>query len=199
MNLKGRHDRYGVLAIGFHWVLAVAILAELPLGLLAAHAPDVQHSAALLRIHVPLGVLILLLALSRLVWWMVDRRPKATTGEPRWRIGAAHLVHVLLYGLPILIGASGVALMVMSGAAPMLFSAKPGMLPRFTDFAPMTVHATSAFLLIGMLGCHLGAVVFHQFVRRDHLLARMGVGSRRADGLGGSAEPTRDAGPLLYP
>ncbi len=31
-------------------------------------------------------------------------------------------------------------------------------------------------LLLALLAAHIGAALYHQFVRRDQLLARMGVG-----------------------
>jgi cytochrome b561 len=31
--------------------------------------------------------------------------------------------------------------------------------------------------MLALLALHVGAALWHQFVRRDHLLARMGVGA----------------------
>ncbi len=179
--------RYGSLAIAFHWTLAAAILAALPLGLLAARASDDGRAAALLRIHVPLGMLILILTLARAAWRYRHRPPPAPAGLPRWQAGAARVSHALLYILPVAVAASGIALLALSGAAPILFSRVQGALPDFSRFPPMAVHALGAFALIGLVCLHLAAVIHHQFVRRDRLLARMGIGSLPA--------PHGDAGP----
>ena len=41
----------------------------------------------------------------------------------------------------------------------------------------MIVHAAGAFAIVALLCFHVGAALYHQFYKRDHLLARMGIGS----------------------
>jgi cytochrome b561 len=53
-------------------------------------------------------------------------------------------------------------------------------LPDFSTVTPSVVHGLAARLLIGLLILHIAAALFHHFVRRDRLLARMGLGRRRA-------------------
>lgn len=173
---SGTPQRYGSLAIAFHWTVAAAILVALPLGFLAAHATDARQAASVLRIHVPLGILILVLTAGRAIWRYRHRPPPAPAGQPRWQAGAARITHILLYVVPIVTGVSGLALLALSGAAPILFSRARGALPDFSRFPPMTAHALGAFALVGLLCFHLGAVVYHQVLRRDRLLARMGIG-----------------------
>lgn len=177
MILKGNSDRYGPLAAALHWVSALAILAMLALGFIAARSPDPALTATLLRIHIPLGVLVLALTVTRIVWWLFDRRPAEPAGQPRWQSIAAHTTHGVMYGVLILMGASGIGLTALSGAGAVLFLAAPGPLPDFTSFAPMKAHALGAFAMVGLLCFHVGAVVYHQFYRRDRPLARMGIGT----------------------
>ena len=37
-------------------------------------------------------------------------------------------------------------------------------------------HGLGAFALLGLVTLHVGAALYHQLVRRDRLLARMGIG-----------------------
>lgn len=174
------HDapgRYDPLAIAFHWTSAMAILAAIPLGFLAARATDDRHTAALLRIHVPLGILILILTLARVLWRVRHAPPPAPSGQPRWQLAVARISHVLLYGVPLVLGTSGIGLMILSGAAPAIFSQVQDNLPDFRRFPPMTVHAVGAFALAGLICLHVAAAVYHQVVRRDRLFARMGIGT----------------------
>ena len=180
MTGDGARQSYRLPAIVFHWALAAAILVVLPLGFLAAHAPGSPQARSLLRIHVPLGILILLLAVARAIWRYRHAPPPAPCGQPHWQIAAARVSHTLLYVVPILLGASGLALLALSRAAPIVFARVRGTLPDFTQFPPMAVHAAAAFVLLGLLGLHLAAVIYHQAYRRDRLLARMGVGSPSA-------------------
>lgn len=174
MILKGSSDRYGLVAVTLHWVSAAAIVGLVAIGFAAANSADAARTAALLRIHVPLGALVFALTIARSMWWLVDRRPAPPVG-PRWQHIAARLNHAALYGIVILLGTSGIAVMVLSGAAAILFFGAPGPLPRFSDLAPMAAHATGAIALVGLLGLHVGAALYHQVIRRDHLLARMGI------------------------
>lgn len=177
MTLKGDSRRYGALLIALHWTSAVAILALLVLGFAAANTSDQALEASLLRFHVPLGVLTFALTCIRIAWWFFDRRPKAPQGQPRWQSATAHAIHRLLYLVTVVMGASGIGLLILSGAGAVLFFASPGPLPDFTAFRPMTAHAIGAFAMVGLLCIHTGAALYHQFVRRDRLFSRMGLGS----------------------
>ena len=170
-------QRYDITAIVFHWTLAAAIVVVLPLGFLAARAPDSQRAATLLRVHIPLGILILLMTVARAIWRYRHAPPARPAGQPRWQIGVARVSHGLLYVVPIVMGISGIGLLALSGAAPIVFERVRAELPDFSRFPPMTVHALGAFLLVALLGLHVAAALYHQFYRRDRLLSRMGVGA----------------------
>ena len=90
---------------------------------------------------------------------------------------AARLVHFGLYGVILVMVASGIATILLTGAGAQLGGAAPLPLPDFTLAPPFTVHGILARVLIVLLAGHIGAALWHQFVRRDRLLARMGLGS----------------------
>ena len=177
MAFRGNRGRYGSLAIALHWVSAIAILVLLVLGFRAANAADSGQRAALLRLHVPLGTLVLFLTVTGLMWWLFDQKPDDPAGQQRWQTLTAHAVHALLYLALIVMGISGIGLLILSGASEVLFFGASGPLPRFSDFPPMIVHAAGAFAIVALLCFHVGAALYHQFYKRDHLLARMGIGS----------------------
>lgn len=176
MTARGTELRYGSVAIAFHWACAAAIIALIALGFLAAGTDDPAQKATLLRFHVPLGMLTLVLMVSRLAWRLFDHRPRPAAGQPAWQAVTARLTHAALYLVVLLVGGSGVALMVVSGAGAVLFSAAPA-LPDFSQYGAMIAHGVGAFVLVGLLGMHIGAACYHQFYKRDGLLTRMGVGS----------------------
>ena len=173
-----RPRSYNSVAIAFHWASTAVILVALPLGFLAAHASDSRQATPLLRIHIPLGILALVLTVARAIWRYRHAPPPPPSDQPLWQTRVARVSHALLYVVPVVLGASGLALLAMSGAAPILFARMPGALPDFSRFAPMAVHALGAIVLIGLLTLHVAAVLYHQVYRRDQLLARMGIGSR---------------------
>lgn len=177
MTLKGDGLRYGSVQVALHWTSAAAILVLLALGFTAAATDGSAQKAALLRVHVPLGTLVLALTIVWIGWRLFDKKPDEPAGQPRWQAFTARAVHGLLYAVLILMGASGIGLMVLSGAGAILFSGVPGPLPDFRDFRPLAAHGAGAATMVGLLCLHVGAVLYHQFHKQDRLLARMGVGT----------------------
>lgn len=175
MPLTSTADRYGTVAVAIHWTSALVILAALAGGLIMGNAIDPATVRTILPIHVGLGLTALLLTLVRIGWWLWgDKRPQPVAGMPKLQERAASAVHGLLYLTILLLAASGIATMLLSGAMAALLSGAP--LPDFSQVAPRAVHGLVGWVLILLLVAHVGAALWHQFIRRDHLLARMGVG-----------------------
>jgi cytochrome b561 len=177
MAMRGTADRYGTLAVAIHWVAALATLAQLGLGFAVAAAGDDAHRIALLQFHAPLGVLILALTAIRLVWWLFDRRPRNPAGQSRWQSFAAWTVQRLMVVITILAGVSGMGLLVRSGANLIVFGAAPGPLSDFTQYFQRYVHGAATFALAVLLVVHVAAALHHQFVRRDGVFGRIGLGA----------------------
>jgi cytochrome b561 len=173
MTLESTPTRYGTTAIALHWTSAAAVLVLLASGVAAANAVDGPPPGLILT-HAALGVIALVLTLVRIVWWlMFDRRPQPAE-MPGWQKTMASAVHGLLYLSLLVMGASGIATLALSGAVPALLSGAP--LPDLSELAPRAVHGLVSKLLLVLLVAHIGAAIYHQLVMRDHLLARMGVG-----------------------
>jgi cytochrome b561 len=170
----GQPERYGRVAAALHWLIALLILALLGTGFAAANAEG-PAKGALLRPHLPLGLAVLALTLLRLVWtlieWRRGARPGAVPGMPAWQHQFARAAHALLYIVPFGMAASGIGLMALSGAAPAIFGGDP--LPDFWRHAPRIPHGIGARLLVALLLLHVGAALYHQFLRRDGLLGRL--------------------------
>jgi cytochrome b561 len=176
MRWKSSGDRYGAVATMIHWLTAFAVISLLISGLVIAGETDPAAKAALLRVHVPMGVLVLVLTITRVAWWIFfDRRPDAVKPGSTAQMMAAKIVHIAFYPLLLAVAASGIAMIALSGAAAVLFFGAAGPLPDFWDFAPRAPHMVFAYALIGLVVLHIAAALFHQFIKRDGLLARMGL------------------------
>lgn len=174
---KSSSDRYGRVAILFHWGSAALVIGLMLAGNRAADTTDLDAKAALLRLHAPIGAALLVLTLLRIGWWVLaDKKPEDPVGLPPLQAKAAKAVHGLLYVAVLGLAGSGIALMTLSGAGEILFGGAPGPLPDFWDFAPRYGHAAMAWLMTALLVAHVGAALYHQVVRKDRLLARMGIG-----------------------
>lgn len=181
MRMKSSSDRYGSVAIILHWLTAAAIVGLFVLGFRAAMMDDPAGKAALLRVHVPLGVFVLAMTVLRIGWRFVDRKPDPVRQQGRLQAIAARAVHTLLYVVIIAMGASGIGMLAVSGAGPILFGGVSGSLPNFANLAPHMPHVIGAFAMLALLALHVSAALYHQFVRRDRLLARMGIGGHLPD------------------
>ncbi|KAB2958210.1 MAG: cytochrome B [Rhizobiaceae bacterium] len=175
--MKSTADRYGTVAVAIHWLSAALVLVLLASGFRAAGTIDPTAKASLLRVHAVVGATVLVLTLARIAWWVfADRRPAEAAGMPRLQARAARAVHLLFYVVLIGMAASGVGMLALSGAANILFGNAPGPLPDFMAYAPRIPHGLGALLLVALVLAHVAAALYHQFVMRDRLLARMGIG-----------------------
>lgn len=80
------------------------------------------------------------------------------------------------YALVFLIAGSGIAMSVLAGLPGIVFDGVGSLPANFDALPPHFVHGIVAKLLMLAIGLRIAAVVYHQFVRRDGLLSRMGFG-----------------------
>ncbi|WP_299847011.1 cytochrome b/b6 domain-containing protein [uncultured Roseovarius sp.] len=176
--MKSTSEKYGTVAVTIHWLSAVLILAQLGSGFRAASMVDSAAKEAILTFHAPLGIVILVLTIARLLWWkFADRKPDPVAGDPAWQTGAAKAVHVLFYIVIIGMVASGIGMMVASGAGEILSGAVDAPLPDFSKVLPRAPHGLGARLMVGLLVFHAGAALYHHFIKKDGLIWRMWYGA----------------------
>ena len=175
MSLKSSTHQYGAMPAAIHWLSAGAVILMLVSGRMMDNARELV--GAILPVHVGLGLLVGLLTLFRILWWgFFDRQPAPPAGLGRTQIWAARLVHLGLYGAIVIMVASGIGMLALTGAAPAVFSGGP--LPRFEAVPPHAMHGLMSWILVMLVLGHIGAALWHQFVRRDGLIGRMGFGGR---------------------
>ncbi|HEX4893862.1 MAG TPA: cytochrome b/b6 domain-containing protein, partial [Hyphomicrobiaceae bacterium] len=101
--------------------------------------------------------------------------PDEPTIEP-WQKAGAHFNHWGLYVLLIIVPVLGWVGVSYYGARTIfgLFSLPP-LTAQNQDTATtvLLVHKWAAFVLIAMAAVHVGAALFHYFIRRDGVLGRM--------------------------
>lgn len=172
MPVKSTPTRYGSVAIAIHWSSALAIILTWMAGFSVA---NLSANPPVLVAHIILGTIVLLLTLLRIVWWVLaDRHPAPPADDPAWQRVVANTVHVALYVLLILMASSGIVTLLLSGALPTILAG--GAVPDLSNLIPRIAHGIMSKLLLALFVIHVGAALYHQAIRRDHLLARMGVG-----------------------
>lgn len=166
--------RHGGPARLLHWAVAALVLVTWPLGLMIGFAKkDVVMDFYLL--HEGFGFLVLWLMLIRVGNKLIARSPEAE-GPLHERLAATG-VHGLLYAFLIIMPVSGFLATNAHGFPLKWFGLIEIWSPlgKSPDIAwtLTAIHAWSAWILLGLLGLHLGAVLFHHVIRRDKTLFRM--------------------------
>lgn len=180
MQWKSTADRYGAIAIAMHWLSAIAIIALIASGFRAGGLTDPAAKAGLLRIHAAMGIAVLVFTLARVAWWVfADDRPSAQNKAHVLQNRVASAVHTILYIVILGMAASGIGMLVLSGAGAVLFAEASGPLPDFWNYPPRVPHGIGGRLLVALLVLHVGAALYHQFMLRDRIFVRMGIGRPR--------------------
>lgn len=177
-------NRYTLLAIVLHWVLALAILGAFVVGLYVDDLPFSPTKLKLINWHKWAGMAILALSVLRLLWRLTHRPPalpaRISQAMPGWQLTAFHATHHLMYALFFVVPLLGWAYSSAKGYPIVWFGVLPlpDWVPRDEALAAVLkpAHALAAFALIGLVGLHVAAALKHQFIDRDGLLDRMRPG-----------------------
>jgi len=146
----------------------------------AAMVVSLRYREQLLDLHRPLGLAILLLAIVRLANRLRHAPPPLPADLPRIQVWAAKASHCLLYALMLAMPLIGWG-MLSAGAYPIvLFNGVN--LPAILPHSPVLygflrpLHGVLAYLLFFTVLGHLGAALFHAWVRRDGVFEQMAKG-----------------------
>jgi len=174
------NGHFNLLARVLHWSMALLILAMLFIGV--TMVASVHLRPGLINLHRPLGIAILLLALLRLYNRLRHRPPPLPADLPIWQAWAANASHWLLYALMLAMPLVGWA-MLSAGGYPIVLWAGVH-LPPIAPHTPQlytllrNTHSLLAYLLFATVLVHVGAALFHAWVRRDGVFQAMARGPR---------------------
>lgn len=174
-------SRYHPALVALHWLLALMILGALVAGsVILENTPnDDPFKLTSLAMHMSLGIAILALMLVRVaVRLFTASPPPADTGNALLNKAAA-AAHGLLYLLVFGIAVSGLVMANATDLPAIVFGGSGAPLPAtFEGLTARAVHGALTSLLILLILAHVAAALWHQFVRKDGLFARMSFGRR---------------------
>jgi cytochrome b561 len=192
MAFRNSAARYGGVAMSLHWLIALAVILNICLGLYMTGLPRGDpNQFAIVQFHKSVGLTVLVLSLARLLWRLVNPVPPLPeTMSPVLRF-VARATHVLLYALIIFIPLSGWAMVSSSplGLPTMYFGVfqwphisfladlpRAQKIPLRHEFG--FIHTYLAWSAIALVPIHIVGALYHQFVRGDDILKRMLPGTR---------------------
>lgn len=178
MNLKNTHNRYGLVAVALHWIVAVTVIGLAILGLwmtdLSYYSPYYRSAPFW---HKSIGMTLAVVMLFRLLWRWLNPKPAPLASHKRWEISLAKVVHGLLYLLLFVILVSGYLISTATGQGISAFGwfevpALVSGLPDQADRAGM-VHYWVALTVLALAALHALGALKHHFLDRDDSLRRM--------------------------
>ncbi len=175
MNTDCKQDAYSRRIQVLHRLSAALILMMIPLGfsMQGIESPTLKLFA--FRLHVLLGISVLVLTLLRLIWRWVDGSPGPLPNLSRLHLRGVGATHALLYLVLAGLSISGVVLLMQSGLAPVLLGLSSDPIPaNLSEYLPRQAHAIEARVYIALLAAHVCGVLLHQLTRGE-VLSRMGI------------------------
>ena len=173
--------RYHPALVTLHWLIALLIVSALVFGFFVlAPMPNTEPDKIFgLRIHMIVGVSVLVLMLVRVVVRLGSAHPpKAATGNAI-ADRLAPLTHWAFYIVVLFMVGSGFATSLFAGLPGIVFGHNGAALPAsFDDIPPFAAHSTLAFILTALIVLHIGAALYHHLVLKDGLFRRMAYGRR---------------------
>lgn len=172
--------RYHPILVILHWLLAVMLTMALVMGTMVLEKTPNADPAKIgaLRGHMVFGGLILVLTVLRLAVRHTTTRPAPLHTGMAWADRLAPAVHIGLYLLVIVMGASGIGIAMAAGLPGIVFNGVGQLPANFQGIPARAVHGMVAKLLMLAIVLHVIGALYHQLMRKDGLLSRMGLGKR---------------------
>jgi cytochrome b561 len=171
---------YTMTARILHWIMAVLILFMIPLGIVIANDWGGPVQESLYDLHRSVGALIMPLALLRLIWRLANPPASLPASIPLIHRFAAHATHGCLYVLLITQPIVGWIATSAYRAPITVFGwfELPPIWPEDRLFSDrmFAIHGLLGTVIAGLAAAHVGAALFHHFVRKDRVLMRMITG-----------------------
>jgi cytochrome b561/polyisoprenoid-binding protein YceI len=186
---RGGRSRYATVAIILHWVIALAILAQVAIAWrMGGKTPE---AFALLQLHKSIGISILVLSIIRLGWRLTSPPPPEPPGLARWELVVSQIVHwafyVIMIGMPLtgwlMVSTSRIAIPTMLFGK-VLWPHIPGtenLAPTAKVIANaigQNGHEVLAWTFYGLFVLHVAGALKHQVINdREPVFARMAPGA----------------------
>jgi cytochrome b561 len=177
MSAQKPRTQFAVQSRILHWLMAAMLLSMLFIGVAMVASLGNYHT--LVAIHRPLGIMILILAVVRLVNRFCTKLPPFPPTMSAQERFMASSSEKLLYALMLILPLIGWG-MLSAGHYPIVMFGSvtlPPILPAIPKLYAFLrgAHTILAYLLFFTFLAHLSAVLFHTLIVRDRILDRMAL------------------------
>jgi cytochrome b561 len=175
MSMASQLRQFNALARLLHWTMVAMVLTMLCIGV--TMVASLANYYALVSIHRPLGIAILVLVAVRLVNRLLNPPPPLPATMPRVERLAATASELMMYGLMFALPLIGWGMLSAARYPIVLYGSLhlPYILPHDARLYAVLrqTHTILAYLFFFTFIAHFGAILFHTLVVRDGLLKRM--------------------------
>lgn len=177
---------YSPVARLLHWLTVAFVAIMIPVGLYMVQRGAATNFDAttntLYSGHKLAGFVLLWLVVLRLIYRLTKGAPPDEPTLEWWQKAGAHLTHWGLYGLLLAVPLLGWYGISLYGARGTLFGITlPAIAAQDQEAAELvfTIHFYAAMLMLLAIGAHIGAAIYHHFIRGDGVLRRMLPGLKK--------------------
>jgi cytochrome b561 len=171
---------YTLTARVLHWVTALLIAPMIPLGIITANDWGGLLQDPLSSLHELLGAMLIPVVLGRLVYRLMNPPLPLPNEIAALQRFAAHATHLGLYALMTAQPLIGLIAASAAGAPAIALGSfvLPPVAPENPAFAEklFVLHDLVGVSIAGLVAAHIGAALYHHFVRKDRVLMRMIAG-----------------------
>jgi cytochrome b561 len=161
----------------FHWTIATLLLIQIPLAWYMIDLPLGTDKFSKYGLHKSIGMLLFVLAVSRLVWTLVSKRPALPATTPLYEKILAKLSQALLYALVILMPVTGWLMSSAANVPVVVFGLirLPNLVEPDKAFMEgmQSAHEIQSIILLMITTVHILAALKHHFVTRNNILCSM--------------------------
>ena len=143
--------RYHPFLVTLHWILAIAIAAWLLMGsnILSEMSNSDPEKIDSLKVHMSVGIGILVLMLARLVVRLRSAKLTPTDANVTSMNKISAVGHYILYTMVILMSVSGIVTAQLTGLGDIVFFGSGAALPEtFEGVAPLMAHRVLKYFLL---------------------------------------------------
>lgn len=169
-------EKLAATTIFLHWIIAIAIIAMLAMGLYMEELPRGAEKGQLIGIHMGVGLLILGFALVRAIRRLMEGFPPPVSRYKAWEHFLAKLAHWGLLIGTLALPLSGLMMTLAGGNVVKAFGVP--VLGPFEKIEVMagighTVHGIGGKVMIFLIVLHVAGAVKHAIIDKDGTLRRM--------------------------
>ena len=173
LNAAPRAMKWPLASRIFHWGSAILLLVTWLMIVLQENFEGNQF----ISLHKAFGISLLLWMIARVINRLFTKTPP-NLPMPKWQTFLAHLTHFALYASLIAMPIAGLLMSVYGDRAVSMFGlfdipvfvTPDRTMARFYN----NIHTDIIWpMIIAFTLLHIGAALYHQFVKKDNLIARM--------------------------